>query len=129
MSEPESQDFSADDLRPAERLTSEVRGHALILTPIDRAVADPTSVEALRREIAREVRRHPSRVYVLNMERPAFISSSFLGMLVTLAKKFRARDVPFRVCNLNPDIVRVLTTSNLTKLIQVEPDVAAAMKE
>jgi anti-sigma B factor antagonist len=128
MDELDSQELSGDELRPPEHLTAEVRDRGLILTPPAKTIVDPGHIEALRREIAREVRRNPSRVYVLSLARVVFISSGFLGMLVTLAKKFRARQAHFRLCSVAPEIMQVFRASRMDRLLDVVADVETALK-
>lgn len=129
MDEQEAQDVSSDDALPSEHLSAEVRDKGLILTPLARTVVEPTHIDALKKEITREVRRNPARVYILNMAKIVFISSGFLGMLVTLAKKFRARSARFCVCAAMPEIIQVFKASHFDRLIETAPDVEAALKD
>jgi anti-anti-sigma factor len=104
-----------------------MQGSGLILTPTEKTLFEPGKVEVLRKEIGRSVTRLKAEIYVLNMEKVSFISSSFLGMLVSLVKKLRARDIPLRLCNLAPELKHSLQSTKLDRLLDIRSDLNDAL--
>lgn len=102
-------------------------GTGLVIAPTDKTLFEPGKVDALKKEIGRAVIRHKADVYVLNMEKVSFISSSFLGMLVSLVKKLRARDIPLRLCNLAVELRYSLQTTKLDRLLDLRGTLSDAL--
>src|SRR4051794_39629146 len=88
-----------------------------------RSIYDPFEVEAVKKELEAVVRDSQARVYVLDMGGVEFISSGFLGLLVTMTQTLRRAGAEVRVAALNAGIARVIKTTQLYRILDVRPSV------
>ena len=64
------------------------------------------------------VKKHPCTL-LLNFVNVEFLSSSALGMLVTLHNKVKAAGGKLTLCSIRPDIFEVFLLTNLNKLLDI----------
>jgi len=121
-------DDSLDDtLLPPQFLEVRRDPRGLVITVTERSLFDPLKLDTLQKEFKQAVQNNPSPIYVLNMERVEFISSSFLGMLVSINKKFRAQNAPLRVCAVQSELKRAMTLARLDRLLDLRTDIDDAL--
>jgi anti-anti-sigma factor len=84
-------------------------------------------VEQIIGSLRQRMDRTPKPRLVLNLEDVAHLSSSALGMLVTLDKHARARGGQMRLCGLSPSIREVLQLTKLVEVLSIDASVEASL--
>lgn len=129
-----SRDPSNDDMPSAARTegplmdTSVLRG-ALVFHFRFKSIYDPMEIDQLQADMERLVQERPSPAYVLDMSRVEFISSGFLGLLISASTTLTQMGSKIRVCGLAPGIARVIKTTHLDRVLDIRPSVDDAVSD
>jgi len=101
------------------RLKVSVEGEATIVELTDRKILDEVSIANIGEEIARLAAGSEEPKLVLDFAKVAHLSSSALGMLITLHKRIRERQGQLRLCNIQPGIYEIFTITRLNEVFQI----------
>lgn len=82
----------------------------------DASILDTALVEAIGQELYGLVEGQNRKKIVLDFAKVQFLSSSALGVLITLRKKAAAIKGDIVVCSLRKELMKVFEITNLTKL-------------
>src|SRR5687768_4629854 len=67
--------------------------------------------------------------FILDMARVTFAGSLALGVLIGLNQEFRSRQQPLIFVNLRPDVRQSMEISRISRLMEIQPDVPAAVRK
>jgi anti-sigma B factor antagonist len=84
----------------------------------DASILDAQQVQQIGDELYDLVDKQARRKIVLDFERVRFLSSSALGVLITLRKKSDAIKGKIVFCNLRGDLRKVFKITNLEKMFE-----------
>jgi anti-anti-sigma factor len=105
------------------------RKNAVILRFTFKSMFDPMEVDQLQNDIERIVRAAQLGVYVLDMGSVEFVSSGFLGLLISVSQTLRQLGASVRFCNLTPGIARVIKTTHLDQVLDIRTDADSATSD
>ena len=103
------------------------RKNAVILRFTFKSMFDPMEVDQLQNDIERIVRASQVGCYVLDMGSVEFVSSGFLGLLISVSQTLKQLGASVRFCNLTAGIARVIKTTHLDQVLDIRTDVDAAV--
>ncbi len=84
-------------------------------------------IESLGRELYGLAEENRRKKILLDFSGVEFLSSSFLGKLITLSGKLKARDAALRLCNIQPQVLEVFLVCKLDRIFDVRKDSADAL--
>jgi anti-anti-sigma factor len=105
------------------------RKSAVVLRFTFKSMFDPMEVDQLQNDIEQIVRATQSATYVLDMASVEFVSSGFLGLLISVSQTLRQLGASVRFCNLTAGIARVIKTTHLDQVLDIRADVDAAVAD
>lgn len=120
---------------PADRSTTvpqsqfaevSARGAAVVLRFTFKSMFDPMEVDQLQNDIERIVRATQAGCFILDMRAVEFVSSGFLGLLISVTTTLRQLGASVRLCGLTAGIARVVKTTHLDQVLDIRTDVDAA---
>jgi anti-sigma B factor antagonist len=85
----------------------------------DRKILDEVSITQIGDQLSALVSQGGSPRLVLDFSGVAHMSSSALGMLITLHKRIRERDGQLRLCCIQPAIYEVFAITRLNEIFQI----------
>jgi anti-sigma B factor antagonist len=99
----------------------------LIVNFQDTSILDTALVEKIAEELYDLVDNKARRKLVLDFSKVQFLSSSALGVLITLRKKMTAMKGQLVICSMRKELMRVFEIASLTKLFTFRPDEREAL--
>lgn len=100
---------------------------AWVIQFIDTDILDELSIARLGEELNELIGRMQRPMLVLDFANVAHMSSSALGMLITLLKKVQAANGAMRLCNIRPVIREVFDITKLADLFDIHESRSAAL--
>jgi anti-sigma B factor antagonist len=88
----------------------------------DRKILDEMNIAQIGEQLNALIADQPQPRIVLDFESVSHMSSSALGMLITLHKRVRERDGQLRLCNIQPAIHEVFVITRLNEILQIVGD-------
>jgi anti-sigma B factor antagonist len=88
---------------------------------------DGQQINQLGDELFRQVDELYHQKLIVDFSKVLFLSSSALGMLITLNKKAQAIKGQLVLCGLRKDLMKVFEITKLNKLFTFKPDEAEAL--
>ncbi len=101
------------------RLNVTTEGDVTIAELTERKILDEVSIARIGEQLnalAAEVERPK---LVVDFSSVSHMSSSALGMLITLNKRIRERDGRLRLCNIQPAIYEVFQITRLNEILEI----------
>jgi anti-sigma B factor antagonist len=95
---------------------------------LDPRVLDEAQLEQLSRDVMAELEKTTEERVILDFQRVQFMSSSMLGKLVHINKKCKEFKVKLKLSGISPEIMQVFKITKLDKVLDIEPNEAAARK-
>ena len=86
---------------------------------VDRKILDEVSIAELGDQLNALAAESDSPRIVLDFAGVSHMSSSALGMLITLHKRVREKDGQLRLCNIKPDIHEVFVITRLNEIFHM----------
>jgi anti-sigma B factor antagonist len=114
-------------LNPRIKASSE--GNVIIVELADKKILDEMNIAQIGEQLNRLVAQTPDPRMVLDFANVAHMSSSALGMLITLNKRIRERRGQLRLCNIQPAIYEVFVITRLSEIFNVAQDRQQAIAE
>ena len=93
--------------------------NATVVELLDRKLLDEMSIMSVGDEINDLVARSSPAKLVLDFTNVAHMSSSALGMLITLHKRIREQDGQLRLCGIQPAIYEVFVITRLSEIFRI----------
>jgi anti-sigma B factor antagonist len=86
-----------------------------------------SAVLAAKEDLCRLLEQKPGRI-VIDLEDLEYISSSGIGLLVSILRRCRQGGVGMGLCNLRPEIQELFKLTRLNQVFEIHENRAAAMK-
>ena len=83
------------------------------------ALLDEVCIKDVKKQLFDLVDQKKDLDMLLNFKEVEFMSSSFLGLLVTLDNHLRERERKLTLCNINPTIHKVFKLTRLDKVLNI----------
>ena len=96
-------------------------GDVTVVQLNDRRILDETSIAEIGEMIYALVPKAQPPKFVVDFANVAHMSSSALGMLITLHKRIRERGGELRLCGIQPAILEVFVITRLNEIFQIAP--------
>jgi len=84
-------------------------------------------VDALGKELLAVLEAAAPPDVVLDFEAVTFLTSSFLGKVITLARRAAGRGGQLRLCGLSPRILEIFQITNIDRIVEILPSVDDAV--
>lgn len=91
------------------------------------SILDALMIQEISEELNHLVEAQHQQKLLLDFMKVKFLSSSALGILVTLRKKVDANKGDLVICGMNPELRKVFKITNLEKLFKFADDEPSAM--
>lgn len=101
------------------RLNVTTEGNATVVELTDRKILDEISISQIADQLGSLVSQTSSPRFVLDFATVAHMSSSALGMLITLNKRVRERKGQLCLCNIQPGIYEVFVITRLNEIFDI----------
>ena len=101
------------------RLCVTVSGDVTVVELTDRKILDEVNISQIGRELNGLVTRSDDPKVILDFTNVVHMSSSALGMLITLHKRIREKKGQLRLCNIQPSIYEVFVITRLNEIFQI----------
>jgi anti-anti-sigma factor len=111
----------------ARRIIASQEAGAWVIQFVDTDILDELSIASLGEELNELVDRMRRPMLVLDFANVAHMSSSALGVLVTLLKQVQARNGAMRLCNIRPAIREVFEITKLADMFEIHESRSAAL--
>lgn len=109
------------------RLNISSQGDVTIVELTDRKILDEISISQIGQRLQGLVAKADSPKFVLDFTSVGHMSSSALGMLITLHKRIRERDGQLRLSGIQPPIYEVFVITRLNEIFQIFPSTKEAL--
>ena len=103
----------------APRLRVAAAGDVTVVELTDRRILDEISIGEIGEQLNAMAAQSPHPKMVLDFTNVAHMSSSALGMLITLHKRVRERSGELRLCNIQPAIFEVFVITRLNEIFTI----------
>jgi len=94
----------------------------------DRKILDEINITQIGQELAQLVAQSDSPKIVVDFGNVAHMSSSALGMLITLHKRVAEKKGQLRFCNIQPSIHEVFVITRLNEIFRIYKSRAEALQ-
>ncbi len=112
-----------------DRLKAIQQGEITIVELTDRKILDEASISQIGEHLTALVTESPKPKLVVDFGNVAHMSSSALGMLITLHKRVREKGGALRLCNIQPSIHEVFEITRLGEVFRILPTREEAVRE
>ena len=103
----------------SDRIVVSQQAGASIIEFVDSKLLDEVSIAQIGEALAAMVAGEERPLLVVDFSNVAHMSSSVLGMLITLHKQVREHDGRMALCNVRPEIYKVFTITKLSEVFQI----------
>lgn len=90
-----------------------------VVTLADQRILDELSISKIGKQLQEMVAEAPVPKMVIDFRNVTNMSSSALGMLITLHKRVREANGQLRLCNIQPTIEEVFKITRLNEIFQI----------
>jgi anti-sigma B factor antagonist len=104
------------------------KGGAMIVEITNRKILDEISITKLGEELGQLARQDQGAKMIINFANVAHMSSSALGMLITLHKRICERKGQLRLCNIQPSIYEVFVITRLNEIFHIHQSLPEALE-
>ena len=101
------------------RVSVEYTAKATIVTFTDEKILEETDIQAIRESIISVIEQGERINLILDFCNVRFLSSTVLGLLISVSKKVYEREGQLRLCNINPKIYEIFKITRLTKIFDI----------
>ena len=112
------------------RMNVSVEEDVSIVELTDRKILDEISIMQIGDQINALVSDVDQPKLIIDFSQVGHMSSSALGMLITLQKRVRDKKGQLRLCNIQPSIYEIFVITRLNEIFQIsqsKPDAIASM--
>jgi anti-sigma B factor antagonist len=111
------------------RLKAHKQGDVVVVELVDRKILDESNISQISAQLAGLAAKEARPNFVLDFLNVSHMSSSALGMLITLHKRVREKSGQLRLCNIRPSIYEVFVITRLNEVLRICPTRDEAIKE
>jgi len=109
-----------DNEQDAEpRLQVTAKGDVTVVEIGNRKILDEINITQLGEQLSKLAAQSPDPKLVIDFANVAHMSSSALGMLITLHKRICQRKGQLRLCNIRPGIYEVFVITRLNEIFHI----------
>jgi len=101
------------------RLNISYEGDVTVVELADKKILDEKMIAEIGEALYALVAQAPTPKMVLDFAKVAHMSSSALGMLITLHKRVREKGGHLRLCNISPAIYEVFVITRLNEVFHI----------
>ena len=101
------------------RLNISAEGDVTVVELTDRKILDEVSISQIGERLAALVAKADHPKFILDFSNVGHMSSSALGMLITLHKRVRERKGQLRLSGIQPPIYEVFVITRLNEIFQI----------
>ena len=101
------------------RLRLSVNGNVTIIELLDRKILDGVNILQIGEQLTALVAQAAQPRFVLDFTNVAHLSSSALGVLITLSKRVREKGGQLRLCCIQPAILEIFVITRLNEIFQI----------
>lgn len=113
-------DKGSSDMREnSSRLNVTTLGDVSVVELADRKILDEVNISEIGEQMNSLVAESDNPKLVVDFANVAHMSSSALGMLITLHKRIRQKDGELRLCNIQPSIYEVFVITRLNEIFEI----------
>jgi anti-sigma B factor antagonist len=105
---------------PAQRLQIDTHDDVTIIGMRSRKLLDEININQIGDTLFSLADRSANPKFVLDFSDVSHMSSSALGMLITLLKRIREKDGQLRLCNIQPNIQEVFKITRLDEVLTIK---------
>ena len=102
-------------------------GGVVVANFTDASILDAQAIESIGQQLYELVDEKAQRKILLDFSRVRFLSSSMLGVLISLQKKAQAIKGQVAICSLIPDLKKPFKITHLDKLFKFYDDEEEAL--
>jgi len=110
------------------RLKITTQGDVTVVELADRKILDEVNISHIGERLQGLVAKAASPKFVLDFSNVAHMSSSALGMLITLHKRVREKKGQLRLCGIQAPIYEVFVITRLNEIFEISETVKDAIK-
>lgn len=110
------------------RLNISPQGEVTVVELTDRKILDEISISQIGERLQGLVAKSASPKFILDFASVGHMSSSALGMLITLHKRIREKDGQLRLSGIQPPIYEVFVITRLNEIFQIFSSKEEAIK-
>lgn len=104
------------------RLRLSVNGNVTIIELLDRKILDGVNILQIGEQLSALTAQAGEPKFVLDFANVAHLSSSALGILITLSKRVREKGGQLRLCGIQPALLEVFTITRLNEIFRIFPN-------
>jgi len=116
-----------DDQSLRLKVTSD--GDVAVVELVDKKVLDEKTISEIAEQVYALAAEAATPRLVLDFVNVAHMSSSALGMLITLNKRVREKSGHLRLCNIRPSIYEVFVITRLSEVFTICPGREEAVRD
>jgi anti-sigma B factor antagonist len=110
------------------RLKIETHGDVTVVELADRKILDEANISRIGERLQGLVAKAENTKFVLDFSSVGHMSSSALGMLITLHKRIREKKGQLRLCGIQPQIYEVFVITRLNEIFDISKTLDDAVK-
>jgi len=103
------------------RLKVSAEGDVTLIELTDRKILDEFNISQIADQLHVVLSQPGGAKYVIDFANVSHMSSSALGMLITLSKRVREKKGQLRLCNIQPAIYEVFAITRLNEVFSIFP--------
>jgi anti-anti-sigma factor len=103
----------------SSRLKVSTEGGVMVAELVDNKILDEMRVSQIGEELNALVARSDSPAIVVDFSNVRYMSSSALGMLITLYKRIREKNGQLSLCGIQPGIYEVFVITRLNEILRI----------
>ena len=109
------------------RLKVSAAGDATVVEFVDKKILDEVSIMQIGEQLNELVAQAEAPRLVVDFAGVAHMSSSALGVLITLHKRVREKNGQLRLCNIQPVIYEIFAITRLNEIFDIHASRAEAL--
>ena len=109
------------------RLTVTSEADVMIAELVDKKILDELAITQIQEQLTAVLAPTIAPKLVMDFSRVAHMSSSALGMLITLHKRIREKKGELRLCGISPSIYEVFVITRLNEIFRIVQTRAEAL--
>jgi len=106
-------------MQSAPRLTVTREGDVIVAELVDKKILDELAITQIQEQLSAVLAPTAAPKLVMDFSRVAHMSSSALGMLITLHKRVREKKGELRLCGISPSIYEVFVITRLNEIFRI----------
>jgi anti-sigma B factor antagonist len=110
------------------RLNVSTQGDVTIVELTDRKILDELSISQIGERLQGMVAKAPDPKFILDFANVGHMSSSALGMLITLHKRIREKKGQLCLSGIQPPIYEVFVITRLNEIFEIRPSKEEALQ-